>query len=66
VVDVLNGKVELILVPVMSTAILGAAIGEHPVDPDFVLIEEGDHPIVEDVGSCERRLAGVQPGEANL
>jgi len=41
-----TAKVELILVPVMSTAILGAAIGEHPVDPDSCSSKKGDHPIV--------------------
>ena len=66
VVDVLHGQVELILVAVVRAAILGATIGQHPVDADPVLVEERDHPVIQQVGGGERRLAGIELGEADL
>ena len=57
VIDILDGEVELILMPVVGAAIFGAAIGQYPVTPQFMLVEEGDHPVVENIRGCQRRLA---------
>jgi hypothetical protein len=40
-------------------AILGATIGEDPVDADIVRVEERDHPVVEDVGRRQWRRPGA-------
>ena len=40
VVDVLDSEIQLIFVAIMSAAILGAAIGQNPVDAQIVLVEE--------------------------
>src|SRR5438046_6499052 len=49
VFDVLDRQVELVLVA-FPAAELGAGIGQHPAQPDAVLIVERHHPIVEDLG----------------
>ena len=66
VIDILDREIEFILVSVMGTTILSAAIGQNPVDTDPLLVEERDHPVVEDVGRGQRGLAGVEFGEAHL
>ena len=66
VVDILDGEVELIFVTIVGTAILGATIGQDPIDMDRVVVEERDHPIIEDVGRGQRRLACVELGKAHL
>ncbi len=43
-VAVLDGEVEFVLVAVMGTAILRAAVGQHAVDAQAVLVEEGGSP----------------------
>ena len=43
----------------MLPAILGATIGEDPVDADIVRVEERDHPVVEDVGRRQWRRPGA-------
>ena len=62
VVDVLDGEVELILVPILGAAILGTAIGENLVDPELVLIEEAEHAAIHarerDVGAALLELVG--------
>ena len=56
VVDVLNREIEPELVTIMGAVKLGAAIGQDPVDTQTVLVEEPDHPIIENVGRRQRRL----------
>ena len=41
---------------IVGTAILCATIGQDPIDTDLVLVEERDHPIIEDVGRGQWRL----------
>src|SRR6516165_9405930 len=48
-IDVLDREVELVLVA-LGTAKLGAAIGQHPRQPDGVLVIKRHHPVVEDHG----------------
>jgi hypothetical protein len=47
-------------------AILGAAIGQDPAERDLVLIEERDHPVVQQLGGGDRSLAVVQLGKSHL
>src|SRR5437660_12572672 len=65
VIDVLDRQVELVLVA-FPAAELGAAIGQHPAQPDAVLIVERHHPIVEDLGGGDWRLAVIELGEGHL
>ena len=62
VVDIFDGEVELIFVTIVGTAILGAPIGQDPIDMDLLLVEERDHPIIEDVGRSQRRAWQSPPG----
>jgi hypothetical protein len=41
VVDILERELELIFVAIVGTAILGAAIGQDPIDADLVRVENG-------------------------
>ena len=66
VVDILDRQVELIFVTIVGTAILCATIGQDPIDADRMVVEERDHPIVEDVGRGQWRLDQIELGEANL
>src|SRR5436190_1073729 len=65
VIDVLDRQVELVLVA-FPAAELGAAIGQHPAQPDAVLIVERHHPIVEDLGGGDWRLSVIELGEGHL
>lgn len=40
VIDILDSQAEFIFVPLGVAAILRAAVGQHPTEPDLVLIEE--------------------------
>ena len=62
-VDVLDGQVELVFMPVVGAAVLGAAAGRHPLQHDAVLVVERDHPVVAQVGGGERCPAVVRLGE---
>src|SRR5438094_4718183 len=65
VIDVLDRQVELVLVA-FPAAELGAVIGQHSAQPDAVLIIERHHPIVEDLGGGDWRLAVIELGEGHL
>ena len=58
-IDVLDREVELIFVALGATK-FGAAIGQHPRQPDAVLVIERHHPVVEDLGGGDRGLAIIQ------
>ncbi len=64
-VDVLDGQVELVFVALVATE-LGAAVGQHPRQPDAVLVIKRHHPVIEDLGRGDRCLAIIQLGEGDL
>jgi hypothetical protein len=64
-VDVLNREVEFVFVALGATK-LGAAIGQHPRQPDAMLVVERHHPFVEDFGGGDRCLTVVQLGEGDF
>src|SRR3954467_508519 len=47
-------------------AIFRASVGQHAAQPDLVLIIEGHHTVVEEIGRGERGLAIVELGEGDL
>src|SRR5579884_2287764 len=61
-VDVLHRQVELVLVMLGPAAILRAAIGQHTTQRNPVLVVERQHPVVEEIGRRDRRLAVVELG----
>ena len=50
----------------LAAAEFGAAIGQHPAQPDAVLVIERHHPVVEDLGRGDRGLAIIELGEGYL
>ena len=66
VIDVLNGKIELVFVVLGIAAIFGAAIGQHALQLDAFFVEEGDDAVVQQIGGGERRLAIVELGEGDF
>src|SRR5262249_2565117 len=59
VIDVLNGKVELVFMA-LGPAKLGAAISQHSRQADAVLIIERYHPAIEDLGPRDRGPPVIQ------
>ena len=50
VVDVLDGEIKLVIVMLGIAAIFSAGIGQHALEFDALLIEEGDDAIVQEIG----------------
>ena len=65
-VDILHRQVELVFVVLGVAAIFGAAIGQHPAELHLLGIVERHHPIIEQVGGGDRRLAVIELGEGDL
>ena len=66
VVDILDGQVELVLVPLRVAAVFAAAIGQHPAQRDAVFLVERQHPVVQQIGRGDGVLTVVELGEADL
>ena len=47
VIDVLDGEIEFVFMPLGISAIFCSAIGEHALQWDAVLLMEGDHAVVQ-------------------
>ena len=58
VVDVLDRQIELVLMALGAAAVLGAAVGEHAVQRDRLLLEERQHPIIQQIGGRDRASCG--------
>lgn len=65
-VDVLHCQIELVLVAVGRPTVLGAAIGEDPEQRNLVPLEEGHHPVVQQIGRGEWGLGVAELGEGDL
>jgi hypothetical protein len=46
-VDVLDGEIEFVFMPLGITTIFGSAIGEHALQWNAVLLVEGDNAVVQ-------------------
>jgi hypothetical protein len=66
VLDVFDGQVELVRVPVGRAAIFAAAVGQDAVDRDLVLGEEREHAVVQQVRRRDRRLFRVELRRSDL
>ena len=66
VVHILDREIELVLVVLGVSAIFRASVGQHAAQPNLVLIIEGHHTVVEEIGRGERGLAIVELGEGDL
>jgi hypothetical protein len=53
-------------VALRRAAILGAAIGQDPAQRDLLLVEEGNHPVIEQIGGYQRGLAIIELGKCQL
>src|SRR5215467_7323572 len=54
------------VVVAFAAAEFGATVSQHPRQPDAMLIIERKHPIIEDLGRGDRRLAVIEFGEGDL
>src|SRR6516165_6501007 len=66
VIDVLDRKIQLILVPFGVAAELAAAVSQHAQELDIVLLEEWQHAVIEQIGRRDGHLAVVELGKAYL
>jgi hypothetical protein len=66
VIDVLDREIQFVLVPLRVAAVFAAAIGEHPAERDAALLEERQHPVIQQIGRGDCRLDVVKLGEADL
>ena len=65
VIEVFNRDTELVFVA-PGAAKLGAAIGQHTQWSDTAFVVERHHPIVEDLGGGDRRLAIIELGKRDF
>src|SRR6186713_298128 len=62
-IDVLNGKIKLVLMMLRIATIFRAPVGQHPAEGNAMAFEERQHTVVQDLGGGDRRLAIVKFGE---
>ena len=65
-IDVLDRKIQLILVPFGVAAGLAAAVIQHAQKLDIVLLEERQHTVIEQIGRRDGRLAVVELAKLTL
>jgi hypothetical protein len=66
VIDVLDRKIELILMPLRVTTVLAATIGQHPHELHVVALEQRDHTVIEQIRRSDRGLAILQFGTSHF
>ena len=65
-IDVLDRKIQLILVPFGIAARLAAAVSQHAQQLDVVLLEERQHTVIKQIGRRDGRLAVIELGKTYL
>src|SRR4051812_10410613 len=63
VIHILDRQIELIFVMLGAAAVFRATVGQHPTQLHLLGIEEGHHPIVQQISCGESSLAVVVLGE---
>src|SRR5258705_950502 len=66
VIDVLDRKVKLVFVSLRVATILTAAVGQYAQKLDIVLLEQRQHPIIEQICRRDRCLAIVKLSASDL
>lgn len=60
VIDVLYGQIQFVLMAFGGATVLGPAVGQYAVHRNLLLLEEGQHPIIQEIGSHHRSFAIIQ------
>lgn len=60
-VDVPNGKVKLVFVVFPFPTVLGSPVGQYARQGKFFLLEEGNGPVIGQVGRCDHVLSVIEP-----
>ena len=66
VLNVVDGEIELVIVALLSSTVLGSPIGENPQQFHTIALEHRQHSIIEQVSRGNRRLAGVELARDHL
>ena len=66
VINVLDGQIQLVFMCFPVSAVFGSPVREHPHQFQVVLLEEGNHPVIEHVRRHERVLPVVKFGESDF
>ena len=66
VVNIVDGKEQLIVVLVGPAAEFGAPVRHDAQHGKIVFLVERQHPVVEQIRSCDRGLGGVEFGVGHL
>jgi hypothetical protein len=66
VIDVLHREVQFILVAFGCPAVFRAAIREHSVQRNLVLLEERQHSVIQQLRGSQRRLPVIQLGKSDF
>jgi hypothetical protein len=61
-----TARSRLVFVMLGQPTILRPAVRQHPAQRDRVLLVERQHPVVQEIGHGQRRLAIVELGQAHL
>ncbi len=59
-IDIVDGKEKLEVVFVDTPAVFRPSVGHDPQHRQVVFLMEWQHPVIEQVGSRDRRLGGVE------
>ena len=60
VIDVFHGPVQFLLMPLGCAAVLGPAVGQDAIQRAFMLVEERQPPIIQQIGRRDRRLPIIE------
>lgn len=56
VINVLNGEIPFVLMALRRPTVLRTAIREDAIQRNLVLLEERQPPVIQQLGSCDRRF----------
>lgn len=65
-INVLDREIQFILVSFGCPAVLRAAIREHSIQGDFVMLEERQHSVIQQLGGSQRRFPVIQLGKSDF
>ena len=65
-VDLVDCKIELIIVRFYLAAILCSSISKNPQQRQFVLFKERQHPVIEQISRSDRGFGAIKLGKRHL